>query len=151
MPYIKIEWSSLCTWNNKHCEPLDVYLYIIILVAIFIFFDCQNFWICGIYICFIDHFVRDSNKRLFSKFEGGILIEDGHLFEGGHLLNNFTFRVGAYSRMGAYSGVRLFEALLKRLSFCYWKQGTGYNIPVFKQSAINVRNRAPKDKKILFF
>ena len=41
-------------------------------------------------------FVRDSNKRPFSKFRGGYLFKGGRLFEGGHSLNNFTFRVSAY-------------------------------------------------------
>ena len=50
-------------------------------------------------------FVRDSNKRPFSKFKGERLFESGLLSEGGRLLNNFTFRVGAYPRG------RLFEAL----------------------------------------
>ena len=56
-------------------------------------------------------FVRDSNKRPFSKFKGGCL------FEGGRLLDNFTFRVVAYSRVGAYSRGALIRSIYGRYCF----------------------------------
>ena len=56
-------------------------------------------------------FVRDSNKRPFSKFKGGCLFEGGLLFEDGRLLDNFTFRMGAYSRVGAYSRGALIRSI----------------------------------------
>ena len=42
--YMKQSYSNFAL-NNKHREPLNVYLYIIILVAIFVIFNRQNFWI----------------------------------------------------------------------------------------------------------